>query len=209
MNPKLIPILSRIIARDTVLSSFHADRLPQSALAYVRQHYLNDNFLWLTPEEQDLIEELPPFADDIADSFRAGTAPDDSVYHLFQDGSLWLRTNAYSSVWSDATDYAVEILLPRMELSRMDADLLRAIDMDDAVESVRADFYSSFAHTNCANVNLIASAPDLLAACEAVVNDCDAILNGDDMSGMSDQELFSAIRRTLTFAITKAKGGAL
>ena len=62
--------------------------------------------------------------------------------------------------------------------------------------------------TNCANVNLIASAPYLLAACEAVVNDCDAILDGDDMSGMSDQELFSAIRRTLTFAISKAKGGA-
>ena len=33
-----------------------------------------------------------------------------------------------------------------MTLSRMDAQLLRAIDMDDAVESVRADFYSSFAH---------------------------------------------------------------
>ena len=59
------------------------------------------------------------------------------------------------------------------------------------------------------DARLIASAPDLLAACEAVVNDCDAILDGDDMSGMSDQELFSAIRRTLTFAITKAKGGAL
>jgi len=145
MNPKLIPILSRILSRDTVLSSFHADRLPQSALAYVRQHYLNDNFLWLTPEEQDLIEELPPFADDIADSFRAGTGGDDSVYHLFDDGSLWLKTNAYSSVWADATDFAVEIILPRMTLSRMDADLLRAIEMDDAVESVLADFYSSFA----------------------------------------------------------------
>jgi len=57
-------------------------------------------------------------------------------------------------------------------------------------------------------INLIDSAPDLLAACKTVVNDCDAILDGDDMSGMSDQELFSAIRRTLTFAITKAKGGA-
>jgi hypothetical protein len=33
-----------------------------------------------------------------------------------------------------------------MELSRMDAELLRAIDMDDAIESVRDDFYSSFAH---------------------------------------------------------------
>jgi len=145
MNPKLLPILERIIARDTVLLSFHADNLPQAALAYVRQHYLNDNFLWLTPDEQDLIEELPPFADDIADSFRAGTGGDDSVYHLFQDGSLWLKTNAYSSIWADATDFAVEILLPRMELSRMDAQLLRAIDMEDAVEAVKQDFFHAFA----------------------------------------------------------------
>jgi hypothetical protein len=148
MNQKLIPILQRIIARDTALSPFHADRLPQSALAYVRHTYVMCRSLsW---EEQDLIETLAPFADNISDSFRAGTAPDDSVYHLFDDGSLWLRTNAYSSVWADARDYAVEILLPRMTLSRMDADLLRAIEMDDAVESVRADFYSSFAETlNC------------------------------------------------------------
>jgi hypothetical protein len=149
MNPKLIPILERIIARDTVLSSFDAGNLPQSALAYVRQHYLNDNFLWLAPEEQDLIEELPPFADNLSESIRPGGGignPDSSVYHLFDDGSLWLRTNACSSIWSDATDFAVEILLPRMELSRMDAQLLRAIEMEDAVESVRADFYSSFAH---------------------------------------------------------------
>ena len=60
-----------------------------------------------------------------------------------------------------------------------------------------------------ANARLIASAPELLAACESVVNDCDAILGGDDMSGMSDEELFSAIRRALTSAIVKAKGGAL
>ena len=144
MNPKLIPILEKLIARDTVLSPFHADRLPQSALAYIRHNYRMDSFL--SDDEQDLIETLAPFADHIADSFREGNAPDDSVYHLFDDGSLWLKTNAYSSIWADATDFAVEILLPRMTLNRMDADLLRAIDMDDAVESVLADFYSSFAH---------------------------------------------------------------
>ena len=143
MNPKLIPILERIIARDVILQSFQPDNLPQSALAYVRQLYRMDDAF--TPEEQDLLETLPPFADDIADSFRAGIGGDSSVYHLFDDGSLWLKTNAYSSVWTDATDYAVEILLPRMTLSRMDADLLRAIDMDDSVESVRADFFQSFA----------------------------------------------------------------
>ena len=150
MNLKLIPILSRIIARDSVLSSFEPARLPLSARAYVRQLYRMDDAF--TPEEHDLIETLPPFADDIADSFRAGTGGDESVYHLFDDGSLWLKTNAYSSIWTDARDFAVEIILPRMTLSRMDADLLRAIEMDDAVDGVRADFYSSFAqvlHRDC------------------------------------------------------------
>jgi hypothetical protein len=148
MNPKLIPILERIICRDSVLTAFHADRLPQSALAYVRCHYLNDNFLWLTPEDQDELEMLPPFADNLSESIRPGGGignPDSTVYHLFDDGSLWVKTNAYSSVWTDATDYAVEIILPRMELSRMDAELLREIGMEDAVESIRGDFFYGFA----------------------------------------------------------------
>ena len=147
MNPKLLPILERIIARDVILQSFKPDSLPQSALAYVRHTYVMCRSLsW---EEHDLIESLPALSDNRSESIRdAGGIgnPDASVYHLFNDGSLWLKTNAYSSIWTDATDYAVEILLPRMTLSRMDAQLLRAIDMDDAVESVRADFYSSFAH---------------------------------------------------------------
>jgi len=143
MNPKLIPILEKLIARDTVLSPFHADRLPQSALAYIRHNYRMDSFL--SDDEQDLIETLAPFADHIADSFREDESSDASKYYLFQDGSLWLSTNAYQSIWADATDFAVEILLPRMTLSRMDADLLRAIEMDDAVESVRQDFFTAFA----------------------------------------------------------------
>jgi hypothetical protein len=143
MNPKLIPILERIIARETILLSFHADRLPQSALAYIRHNYRMDSFL--SDDEQDLIEMLAPFADDIADSFREDESSDASKYHLFQDGSLWLSTNAYQSIWADARDFAVEILLPRMTLSRMDADLLRAIDMEDAVEGVKQDFFTAFA----------------------------------------------------------------
>jgi hypothetical protein len=153
MNPKLIPILSRIIARDIILQSFQPDDLPQSALAYIRHTYVMCRSLsW---EEHDLIEMLPALSDNRSESIRPGGGignPDSSVYHLFDDGSLWLKTNAYSSVWSDARDFAVEIILPRMELSRMDAQLLRAIEMDDAVESVRADFYSSFAqvlHRDC------------------------------------------------------------
>tara|TARA_R110000868_G_scaffold65165_1_gene195332 strand:- start:5 stop:613 length:609 start_codon:yes stop_codon:yes gene_type:complete len=153
MNPKLIPILERIIARDVILQSLQPDNLPQSALAYIRHTYVMCRSLsW---EEHDLIEMLPALSDNRSESIRdAGGIgnPDSSVYHLFDDGSLWLKTNAYSSVWADATDYAIEILLPRMTLSRMDAQLLRAIDMGDAVESVRADFYSSFAqvlHRDC------------------------------------------------------------
>jgi hypothetical protein len=150
MNPKLLPILERIIARETILLSFHADRLPQSALAYIRQNYRMDSFL--SDDEQDLIETLAPFADDIADSFREDESSDASKYHLFQDGSLWLGTNAYQSIWADARDFAVEVILPQMTLSRMDADLLRAIEMDDAVESVRQDFFTAFAgvlHRSC------------------------------------------------------------
>jgi len=150
MNPKLLPILEKLISRDVILQFFKPDNLPQSALAYIRHTYAMCRSLsW---EEQDLIETLAPFADNIADSFRAGTGGDDSVYHLFDDGSLWLKTNAYSSVWTDARDFAVEIILPRMTLSRMDAQLLRAIDMEDAVDGVRQDFFTAFAgvlHREC------------------------------------------------------------
>ena len=150
MNPKLIPILEKLISRDVILQSFQPDDLPQSALAYIRQTYVMCRSLsW---EEHDLIESLPPFADDIADSFRAGIGGDESVYHLFDDGSLWLKTNAYSSIWTDARDFAVEIILPRMTLSRMDAQLLRAIDMGDAVDGVKQDFFTAFAgvlHREC------------------------------------------------------------
>ena len=143
MNPKLIPVLEKLIARDVILQSFQPDSLPQSALAYIRQTYVMCRSLsW---EEHDLIETLAPFADDIADSFRDGSCGDSNVYHLFDDGSLWLKTNAYSSVWTDARDFAVEILLPRMELSRMDAQLLRAIEMEEVVDMVRQDFFAGFA----------------------------------------------------------------
>lgn len=147
MNPKLIPILEKLIARDVILQSFKPDNLPQSALAYIRHTYVMCRSLsW---EEHDLIESLPALSDNRSESIREAGGignPDSSVYHLFDDGSLWLKTNAYSSVWADATDFAVEILLRRMELSRMDAQLLRAIGSEGVVESVRADFYSSFAH---------------------------------------------------------------
>lgn len=150
MNPKLIPILSRIIARDSVLRAFETDNLPQSALYYVRKNYLfADGF---TEEEQDLLEDLPPFADIIRESFRADASADASRFHLFEDESLLIVTNAYQQVWSDARDFVVECILPQMRLSLMDAELLRAIDSDHVVESIRDDFFRAFAevlHKSC------------------------------------------------------------
>ena len=57
-----------------------------------------------------------------------------------------------------------------------------------------------------ANANLIAAAPELLAACTAVANDCERLIEGDDFSGMSDAELFGAFVHTLRSAIAKAEG---
>lgn len=70
MNPKLIPILEKLIARDVILQSFQPDNLPQSALAYIRHTYAMCRSLsW---EEHDLIETLPPFADNLSESIRPG-----------------------------------------------------------------------------------------------------------------------------------------
>jgi hypothetical protein len=153
MNPKLLPVLEKLISRDVILQFFKPDNLPQSALAYIRHTYAMCRSLsW---EEHDLIESLPALSDNLSESIRPGGGignPDSSVYHLFDDGSLWLKTNAYSSIWADARDFAVEILLPRMTLSRMDAQLLRAIEMEDAVDGVRQDFFTAFAgvlHRSC------------------------------------------------------------
>jgi len=58
------------------------------------------------------------------------------------------------------------------------------------------------------NARLIAAAPDLLAACQAVAHDLRAVvLDGDNVStGMSDAELFRAFLNVLLPAIAKAEG---
>ena len=145
MNPKLLPILQRIIARDSVIRAFEANNLPQSALFYVRRNYLfADGF---SEDEQDLLEELPPLADNLRESFRADLSADASRYYLFEDDSLLIVTNSYQQVWADARDFATESILPLMRLDLMDAELLRAIDSDHVVESIRDDFFHAFAET--------------------------------------------------------------
>jgi hypothetical protein len=59
-----------------------------------------------------------------------------------------------------------------------------------------------------ANARRMTAAPALLATCESVIHECDAIINGGDMSGTSDQGVFIAVKKVLTSAISKAKGCA-
>lgn len=56
------------------------------------------------------------------------------------------------------------------------------------------------------DAQLIAAAPELLAACQAIANDCERLIDGDDFSGMSDGDLFAAFLNALRPAIAKAEG---
>jgi hypothetical protein len=87
----------------------------------------------LTDDEQDLLEMIPAFADNLADSFRDSVQVEPSVYHLFKDGSLWVKTNAYEQVWADAADFASEILLNKETHSQIDIELLRVVGMEFAI----------------------------------------------------------------------------
>lgn len=192
MNPKLIPILQRIIARDSVLRAFDPDNLPQSALYYVRKNYLFAD--GLTEKEQDLLEELPPFADIIRETFRADSSADASRYHLFEDDSLLIVTNAFRQVWADARDFVVECILPQMRLSLMDAELLRAIDSDHIVESIRDDFFRAFArvlNTRCGIPHCDARGHWAAYARQLSATEAEALELGGLESGAREGHLFA------------------
>ena len=131
MHPNLLSIFSRLIRTDIVLAHLRANNLSQAALAYIRHNYVMDSSL--TDDEQDLVDMLPAFADNIADSFRDSFRSDSSSYHLFKDGSLWVKTNAYEQVWADAADFASEILLNKETHSQIDIELLRVVGMEFAI----------------------------------------------------------------------------
>ena len=128
MHPNLLSIFSRLIKTDIVLAHLRADNLSQAALAYIRHNYVMDS--QLSDVEQDLIEMIPAFAYNLSDSFRDSFRSDSSAYHLFKDGSLWVKTNAYEQIWADAHDFASEILLNKETHSQIDIELLRAVGME-------------------------------------------------------------------------------
>jgi hypothetical protein len=131
MYTNLIPIFQRLIRTDVVLAHLHADNLSQAALAYIRHCYRMDSSL--SEADQDLLEMIPAFADNIADSFRDSVQVEPSTYHIFKDGSLWVRTNAYQQIWADAHDFASEILLNKETHSQIDIELLRTVGMEFAI----------------------------------------------------------------------------
>lgn len=60
-----------------------------------------------------------------------------------------------------------------------------------------------------ANARLIAAAPELLSVCKNLASDFEALLGGDDFSGMNDAELFGVMLASLQQAIAKAEWGGV
>jgi hypothetical protein len=138
-------IIREIQCFDPAIRAFDAHDLPQSVRAYLHHNYSMD--ARLDEEEQQLVEvSFEPFADNLLESFQDDHRPDATRFYLFDDLSLYVRTNAGPELWSDAQVFVVERILPNMRLSRMESDLMREIGMDDQVNEIRDDFYSAFAH---------------------------------------------------------------
>lgn len=73
-------------------------------------------------------------------------------------------------------------------------------------ENATAKRLATVDKSNPLDVRLIAAAPELLEALQTLRNDFEAIIDGDDMSGMSDSEMFQAFLDTASAAIDKAEG---
>ena len=52
-----------------------------------------------------------------------------------------------------------------------------------------------------ADADRMLRADDMYTALQTIINDCNEVLNGGDMSGMTDQELFSSLKVTCANAI--------
>jgi hypothetical protein len=137
-------IIQEIQFFDPAVRAFDAHDLPQAVRAYLHNRYSMD--ARLTDEEQQLIEvSFEPFADNLREAFQDDPRPDATRFYLFDDLSLYIRTNAGPELWADAQVFVVERILPSMRLTRLEADLMREIGMDDHVDEVRDDFFAAFA----------------------------------------------------------------
>jgi hypothetical protein len=138
-------VIQEIQFFDPSVRAFDAHDLPQSVRAYLHHNYRMD--ARLTDDEQQLVEtSFEHFADNLREVFQDDPRPDATRFYLFDDLSLYVRTNAGPELWADAQVFVVERILPNMRLSRLEADLMREIGMDDQVSEVRDDFFAAFAH---------------------------------------------------------------
>jgi hypothetical protein len=129
---------------DPAVRAFDAHYLPQAVRAYLHHKYSMD--ARLTEEEQQLIEvSFDAFADNLRETFQDDPRPDATRFYLFDDLSLYVKTNAGPELWADAQVFVVERILPQMRLTRLEAELMREIGMDEQVSEVRADFFGAFA----------------------------------------------------------------
>ena len=138
-------IIQEIQCFDPAVRAFDAHDLPQAVRAYLHHNYRMD--ARLTDDEQQLVEtSFEHFADNLREAFQDDPRPDATRFYLFDDLSLYVRSNAGPELWADAQVFVVERILPNMRLTRLEADLMREIGMDDQVSEVRDDFFSAFAH---------------------------------------------------------------
>jgi len=137
-------IIREIQFFDPTVRAFDAHDLPQSVRAYLHHNYRMD--ARLTDDEQQLVEvSFEPFADNLREAFQDDPRPDATRFYLFDDSSLYVRTNAGPELWADAQVFVVERILPAMRLTRLEAELMREIGMDEQVSEVRSDFFGAFA----------------------------------------------------------------
>ncbi len=131
-------IIREIQFFDPAVRAFDAHDLPQSVRAYLHHNYRMD--ARLTEEEQQLVEiSFEPFADNLREAFQDDPRPDATRFYLFDDGSLYVRTNAGPELWADAQVFVVERILPNMRLTRLEADYQPIHDWFDATKEQFAD----------------------------------------------------------------------
>jgi hypothetical protein len=186
-------IIQEIQFFDPAIRAFDAHDLPQSVRAYLHHNYRMD--ARLTDDEQQLIEvSFEPFADNLREAFQDDPRPDATRFYLFDDLSLYIRTNAGPELWADAQVFVVERILPNMRLTRLEADLMREIGMDEQVSEVRNDFYSSFAHILNRDCGIpYSDAREHWNAYSRQLGDsaCESIVLGGSESGRKEGERFA------------------
>lgn len=82
-------------------------------------------------------------------------------------------------------------------------DIRNRLHPGDIVPSGECPKCGSLAYDESLNADAdrMLRADDMYTALQTIINDCNEVLNGGDMSGMTDRELFSSLKVTCANAI--------